>query len=191
VAAALLLVAGLSAVVVTVVTRVDISPAPPLAVPPRTVTFDAQWPPLGGLESKECITTSVTYESAVDGRCWRTFSGEATLTGDLEGTALWAMDANLGTPGDANDSTVEIPAVFNGTYLVRAAIPGCGTGEFMIAESLRFVGWASGQFIGTWQIMPASGRGDLTSISGSGTLAPATTDDPDAIRVHTGTITCG
>jgi hypothetical protein len=60
----------------------------------------------------------------------------------------------------------------------------------MIAEQLEFVGWASGQFIGRWQILPGSGRGDLAEIAGSGTVLAAFTDDPDASRTHTGAVSC-
>ena len=147
----------------------------PASVPvPIEVQFETQWPGLGGLESKECIATAVNYESADNGGgCLRKFVGEAQLSGDITGTALWAMIANVGVAADANDSAVEIPAAFNGTYLVRGDVAGCGSGEFMIAEQLEFVGWASGQFIGSWQILPGSGRLDLAEIAGSGTVLAA------------------
>ncbi|HUV18699.1 MAG TPA: DUF3224 domain-containing protein [Ilumatobacteraceae bacterium] len=162
----------------------DISPAAGTAV-----NFDTQWPSLGASKSQSCIETSTVYEWAEGaGRCIRTFEGEATLTGDITGTALWAMLANQGTAADENDARADITATFNGTYLVKAEVAGCGSGEFMIAEQLRFLGWESGQFAGTWQIVPGSGRGELSSITGSGTMPAA---DTDTTRAHTGTISCG
>lgn len=172
--------------------RRDASTPPGVAGVPIPVTFDVQWPALGGLETKDCIATTVTYEWAQDGSCWRTFVGEVTLSGDIIGAGLWAMHANLGVAGDERDSRVEVPSAFNGTYLVRADVDGCGSGEFMISEPLTFVGWASGQFTGTWQVVPGSGRGELASITGSGLVvgSPVDETDPDAPRTHVGTVSC-
>ena len=143
--------------------RGDSSPAD-VPVPNVDVQFEAQWPPLSGLESNECVNAGVDYESANNGGCLRMFAGEAELSGDITGTALWTMVANNGVAADANDSAVERPAAFNRTYLVQGNVAGCGAGDFMIDQQLRFVPWASGQFVGTWQVLPGSGRGGLAPI---------------------------
>jgi hypothetical protein len=185
--AAVVLVAGAVALIAS--RRGDSTPAD-VPAPTIDVQFETQWPPMFGLESKECIATGVEYESANNQRCLRKFAGEAQLSGDITGTALWAMIGNNGVAADANDSAVAIPAAFNGTYLVHGDVAGCGSGEFMIAEQLEFVGWASGQFVGTWQVLPGSGRGDLAKIAGSGTVLAAATDDPNVSRTHMGAVSC-
>ena len=132
------------------------------------VAFDLAWPDLPGLESPDCIESAVTYAWAQNGHCFRRFTGTVALTGDVSGTALWMMLGNFGLAATAQDSAVKIPAAFTGTYLVKATVEGCGTGEFMISEQLRFDGWESGAFSGTWQVVPGSGRGELSKISGGG-----------------------
>ena len=72
------------------------------------------------------------------GDCWRGWTGEATLTGDIEGTAIFDMAANLEydpAPGEVGTNL----ATFNATYLVHGSVTGCGTGEFMIVQILQFV----------------------------------------------------
>jgi hypothetical protein len=145
------------------------------------VSFELTWPDLQGLESPDCLETDTTYAWARDDRCFRRFSGETTLTGDVSGTALWMMLGNVGEGADAQDSAVKIPSTFTGTYLVRATVDGCGTGEFMITEQLRFDGWESGAFSGTWHVVPGSGRGDLSTIEGSGE-APGVNEGRDTTQ---------
>lgn len=184
-AAALLLVAG---VVTLRSIGDDPSPTSDTSATAGAVNFDTVWPPLADAQTQRCIDTDVVYEWAEVRSCIRSFEGEVTLSGDIVGSALWAMLANQGTAADPDDAEAAITATFNGTYLVKADVAGCGSGEFMIAEQLRFLGWASGQFAGTWQIIPGSGRGELASITGSGTMPAA---DTDTTRAHTGTISCG
>ena len=101
------------------------------------------------------------------------------------------MAANLGddpAPGEVGTNL----ATFKRDHLVHGSVTGCGTGEFMIVEILQFVGWENGAFVGTWQVIPGSGRGELADISGSGEVP----GDPDgntdvAPRIHTGVIDCG
>ncbi|MEZ5166527.1 MAG: hypothetical protein R2695_08535, partial [Acidimicrobiales bacterium] len=107
-AAIVVIVAGLGLLAVSRPGPTEVEPAAGDSVP---VEFTVEWPALGGLESTKCVDTSVTYEWAVQGRCFRTFVGESSFTGDVTGTALWSMDANLGVGGDG-DATVEIPAGF-------------------------------------------------------------------------------
>ncbi len=140
------------------------------------VTFHLAWPDLQGLEQPRCLAPIEPFDSAVQHRCFRTFYGLASASGDVSGTALWTMVGSEGKAATPDDATVEIPAAFNGTYIVQATIPGCGRGEFMIAEQLRFDGWEAGAFSGTWQIIPGSGRGELAEVSGGGTVPG---DHPD------------
>ncbi|MCU0259506.1 MAG: DUF3224 domain-containing protein, partial [Ilumatobacteraceae bacterium] len=156
-------------------------------------TFEVQWPDLGEM-TQACVEAQEVYLSAMSGRCFRQFLGEATFTGDIEGSALWSMMANTGTSSDG-DLSVDDVAGFGATYIVEAEVPGCGSGEFMITSTLTFRGWENGQFVGDWQIVPDSGREELATISGSGVVLPRQ-DDPDVVdyanqpRVHTGTISC-
>jgi hypothetical protein len=151
------------------------------------VTFEVQWPDLGEM-SKSCVETRELYLSADSGNCFREFLGEAALTGDIQGSALWSMMANVGTTSDG-DLSVEDVAGFGVTYIVDADVAGCGSGEFMITSTLTFRGWENGQFVGDWRIVPDSGREDLAAISGSGEVLPQD-GDVNQTRVHTGTISC-
>jgi len=157
---------------------------------PFQVTFNLTWPDLQGLEQPRCLPTEETYESASNGHCFRSFDGLVTVSGDMAGTALWTMAGNLGKAATASDSAVDIPAAFNGTYIVQATIPGCGTGEFMIAEQLRFDGWENGAFNGTWQVIPASGRGELANISGGGLVPGDRPEQSSTQELRTGQLTC-
>ena len=133
------------------------------------VTFEVQWPDLGRSMAFRCNgTTNYASTQAQTQRCLRGWGGEAQLTGDVDGVAMWDMVANAGDEGRQGEPEVDTPATFNATYLVKGDVAGCGTGEFMIAEVTRFLGWDLGQFVGTWQVMPGSGRGELVGLSGSG-----------------------
>jgi hypothetical protein len=154
------------------------------------VDFDVSWPDLADLETVNCVESRTSYLSAKGLRCFREFTGPNELTGDIEGTALWTMLGNLGSSADAEDSAVLIPATFNGTYIVKATIEGCGTGEFMIVEQLRFDGWASGAFSGTWQVLPGSGRDDLANLAGGGTVPGDFPDEGIDGSDRTGVLTC-
>ena len=82
-----------------------------------------------------------------------------------------------------------------GAYAVKATVAGCGTGEFMLMEMMQFKSGAdrdrpTGTYIGTWQIVPNSGRGALTSISGSGTSHGVFGTAQAEGRTFTGGIAC-
>jgi hypothetical protein len=154
------------------------------------VGFDLHWPDLQGLEGSACIDAAVLYTAAQHGDCFRQLTGEVELAGDVAGTGLWMMLGNVGRAADAEDSAVDVPATFTSTYLIRATVEGCGMGEFMIAEQLRFDGWESGAFSGTWQIVPGSGRGDLSTISGSGEVPGDDTDHGTDQATRRGEIGC-
>lgn len=184
-AAAVILLLGAAAIVVM---RTD-GGAPADAT---DVTFEVQWPGLADSQNPRCVETATVYESARSTHCLRGYSGEARLTGGVDGVALFDMAANQGAEPSAGEIPADL-ATFNATYLVKGTVAGCGTGEFMIAEVLRFLGWENGQFDGTWQVMRGSGRGELAGISGSGIVDPSplgagTDEDP---RTHSGTIDCG
>jgi hypothetical protein len=155
------------------------------------VSFDVEWPPLRSdsgvdLEQPDCITGfTERHQLAVNG-CPRSFKGVTRFTGDVIGEGLWSMVGGTGSAADSNDDRVITPAPFNATYLFSGEVPGCGTGEFMMASQLQFVGWAAGEFVGTWSIVPNSGRGELSTISGSGEVQ----EGSEGVRPHTGSISC-
>jgi hypothetical protein len=60
----------------------------------------------------------------------------------------------------------------------------------MIAELLRFDGWASGTFSGTWQVVPGSGRGELSAISGGGEVPGDHVDSATTQVTRTGQVAC-
>lgn len=188
IAAAALVALGLAGAAVAL-TSVD-DPVETTADRGRVVAFDITWPDLDGLETARCLETDVIYDWAPDGHCVRRFEGEVQLDGDLAGTALWTMEGNLGLQADPEDSAVLVPATFNATYLVRATVEGCGTGEFMIAEQLRFDGFESGGFSGTWQVLPGSGRDDLASIAGGGAVPGDAAGAATTQATRTGRISC-
>jgi len=167
------------------------SDSPAAVPPPRQVSFDVAWPDLRELESVQCVETRTSYFSANNLRCFRRWTGEAELTGDIQGTALWTMLGNNGEPADADDSAVLIPATFSSSYIVKATIDGCGSGEFMVVEHLRFDGWESGAFSGTWQVLPGSGRRELADIAGAGIVPGDFPADGTSQSSRSGQLTCG
>jgi Protein of unknown function (DUF3224) len=158
---------------------------------PHEVNFEVQWPSLRATGTNRCNGTT-QFESVGSGTCLRAWSGEAEFRGDIDGTSLWDMVANYGEEPGPDGAPVDTPATFSATYLVAGTVEGCGSGEFMMAEVTRFVGWSSGQFPGTWQVLPGSGRGDLLGLSGSGEIQPTSEAAPEITpHRYTGSLTCG
>lgn len=148
----------------------------------RDVSFEVQWPELR--ERPDCVTGFTERHGLTVNGCLRSFKGVTQFTGDMVGEGLWSMAAGTGY---AVDNRVTTPAPFNATYLFSGEVPGCGTGEFMMAAQMQFVGWDAGEFIGTWSIVPNSGRFELQSIAGSGDVLPSDGSGP---RMHSGSISC-
>ena len=168
------------------------SDAPPVAAPAaqRVIAFEIEWPDLRNVEGVNCVDSEITYFSATNGRCFREFAGEVAITGDIDGTGLWVMLGNLGEAANADDTAVNVPAAFTATYIVKATVAGCGQGEFMVSEQLRFDGWESGAFSGSWQVVPGSCSQDLSDISGGG-LVPGDFPDRDTSQAtRTGQVSC-
>lgn len=160
--------------------------------PANELSFDVLWPDLTVAAGRDlCVDAEQTYMSASRGECVATWSGEAVVTGDVGGTALWVMHAGTGRSDD-DDATMTLVRGFSATYVVQATIDGCGSGEFMMTDSLGFVGWEAGGFVGAWEIVPGSGRDGLAGISGSGQVVAQASDGngPAAARTHEGTVSC-
>jgi len=168
------------------------SDAPPVAAPAaqHAIAFEIEWPDLRSVEGVNCVESETTYFSATDGRCFREFVGEVPMTGDVDGTGLWAMLGNLGEAANADDTSVNVPSAFTATYIVKATVAGCGQGEFMVSEQLRFDGWESGAFSGTWEIVPGSGRQDLSDISGGGLVPGDFPARNTSQATRTGQVSC-
>ena len=113
----------------------------------------------------------------------------ATFTGDIAGNAYQSVVA--GDSDDFADRAVRHEDKV-ATYVVDGTVSGCGTGQFVLVETLQVVSgpdrdYSTGTFGGTWFIVADSGRGDLRDIAGSGTSSgPASETD----RELTGSITC-
>lgn len=151
-----------------------------------TNTFNIRWAYSEAME--EC-------PPAVGGAaCLNRFAmpAAATFTGDIAGVGnqvvLWNAQSDY--EGRAVDHIEHVA-----TYNVEGEVAGCGSGAFMLIEIMQFVSGAdhdrdSGTYTGTWQIVPESGRGELASLSGSGTSQGGFGTAPDAGREFTGSLTC-
>jgi hypothetical protein len=186
VAAALLLVVG----VVALTQANSNDPADTPGTAGFEVAFETTWPWLGDVGKQECFSgLSTDSELADAGNCLRVFNVITDFVGDISGQAATNIIAGVGSSRDG-DATVVLTTPHNITYLFRGSISGCGTGEFMIAEVLEFVGWESGMYVGTWQIVPGSGRGELQGVSGSGIVEPQDATGAEMVRPHVGTVSC-
>lgn len=136
--------------------------------------------------TSDCVPTSTTCLNHFD------IPASARFTGDVEGEGMQAVYWNdpEDYPGRAVDHLEHV-----GTYLVNGAIDGCGTGKFMLVEVMQFVSGAdrdrpTGTYKGTWQIVDSSGRGELSTVAGSGTSNGVFGTAGDEGRTFTGSITC-
>ena len=126
--------------------------------------------------------------------CLNHFDIPATseLKGDVAGYGYQGVFWNgpVDYTGQAADHLEHV-----GAYNIKATVAGCGTGEFMLMEMMQFKSGAnrdrpSGTYLGTWQIVPDSGRDALASISGSGTSRGVFGTAQADGRTFTGTIAC-
>jgi hypothetical protein len=120
------------------------------------------------------------------------FPTSSQLKGDVAGYGYQGVFWNA--PADYSGQTVD-HLEHVGAYNIKATIAGCGTGEFMLMEMMQFKSGAehdrpSGTYIGTWEIVPESGRDGLVSITGSGTSHGVFGTAQADGRTFTGTIAC-
>jgi hypothetical protein len=87
-----------------------------------------------------------------------------TLTGDVQGTASFKGSFVLGSANDLNPATIDFP--YESYNPFSGMVERCGTGTFIIHDEGN-LNSSSGQ----WWIVPGSGRGGLTGISGNGTFS--------------------
>jgi hypothetical protein len=86
-----------------------------------------------------------------------------TFNGDLGGTQASADTVGLGTINHITPAALDIPYVIYSRFVGH--VTNCGNGSFII----RTDGNGNTTHL-DWQIVPNSARGDLTGITGGGTL---------------------
>jgi hypothetical protein len=121
---------------------------------------------------------------------WKLHSpATAKFTGDISGNAYQSVV--WGNSDGFPDRAVQHEEKA-ATYVFGGTVAGCGTGEFLMIETVQIASgpdrdYSKGTAIGTWQIVPDSGRGDLRGISGNGSSSGLA---PDYDRSASGTVTC-
>jgi hypothetical protein len=98
-----------------------------------------------------------------------------TLTGDLQGTGSFEGSAVLGAFNDV--PTLDFPFEAYEPYSVT--VEGCGTGTLILHNEGDL-----NSLTGTWRIVPGSGRGGLSGISGNGTYSSAAPFTPSTYIGH-------
>lgn len=125
--------------------------------------------------------------------CAFRYDGSATakFSGDIDGNAyqsvVWPFSDDFADRAVRHEEKAA-------TYVFGGSVAGCGTGEFLMVETLQSVSGADRDFskgttTGAWTIVPDSGRNGLRSISGSGTSTSQPVDF-SRDRTFTGTVTC-
>jgi hypothetical protein len=159
----------------------------------HAVTFTVTWSM--GEMLRECVIGNLGHRG-----CLNHFQMPAasTFEGDVAGQAYEGVFWNDPTTTDPSPNLRHEEFIV--TYGVDGTVLGCGsgeTGEFMLMEMMQLKGDPASfathaPFTGTWQIVPASGRTNLATISGSGTSSgDMTYGDPiKRVRTFTGTVTC-
>ena len=113
----------------------------------------------------------------------------AKFTGDIDGnayqTVVWGNGDDFADRAVRHEEQVA-------TYVFGGTVAGCGTGEFVMIETVQILSgpdrdYSKATAIGTWEIVPDSGRNGLRTISGSGTSSGVY---PDLDRTASGTVTC-
>ncbi len=103
-----------------------------------------------------------------------------TLTGDFEGHGQFKGGAILTAANDFSPATLDVPFESYEPYSVH--VEGCGTGT-LILHTEGNLNSTNGQ----WWIVPGSGRGDLTGISGNGS---SSAPGPFAPAILVGHVRC-
>jgi hypothetical protein len=98
-----------------------------------------------------------------------------TLSGDLQGTGSFTGSAVLGAFNDI--PTLDFP--FEAYEPFSVTVGRCGTGTFILHNQGNL-----NSLTGVWQIVPGSGRGGLTGISGNGTYSSAAPFTPSSYIGH-------
>ena len=141
----------------------------------RKVTFTtASGPP---------VPFAQTCDSA--GACLVPISGgpESTITGDFEGTGVYAGAARLLGTDEAYSSAV---ATFTGS------VQGCGEGTNTIRYDADYSADLPHGGGGTWEIVDGLGTGDLKRLNGKGTFRVGEVNPSDfsGTNLFKGTIRC-
>lgn len=158
------------------------------------VTFTVTWS-MGPLAKQDCVNSGYFG-------CLEHFQmpGVSKFQGDVTGQAAEGVFWNARVPYASATAQSVSHEEFVAVYGVYATVPECGVNrnaEFMLTETIQDT-WSTdtfterGTYIGTWQIVPESGRGALANVSGSGTSSGEITyaDETKNARTFTGTITC-
>jgi Protein of unknown function (DUF3224) len=140
-------------------------------------------PAFAGSGGREAHRANVTFTSTsgppvsfapacdASGACLLPVSGgpESTVTGDYQGTGVYAGAARLIKADEAISSAL---ATFTGT------VRGCGEGTNTIRYDAHYGADRPNGGGGTWKIVPGLGTGDLRDMTGHGTSTVGTTN-PD------------
>ena len=176
-AAALLVVVG----AVSVVARDDGS-----AASTHDVAFTVVWNVGTTVNDCPTDTTSPTCTFRYEG------SATARFAGDVDGRAyqsiVWGNSDGFADRSVQHEDKAA-------TYVFDGTVAGCGTGQFLMVETVQIVSgpdrdFRTGTSAGSWQIVPDSGRGDLRTISGSGTSSGHATDLDTVGRSFSGAVSC-
>jgi len=100
-----------------------------------------------------------------------------TASGDIQGTGSFRNSFILGAANDLSGAVPDFP--YDSYEPFSGTIEGCGTGTFILHDEGNLNSNA-----GQWWIVPGSGRGDLTGISGSGTFSSPAPFAPTAYIGH-------
>jgi Protein of unknown function (DUF3224) len=106
-------------------------------------------------------------------------TGPETITGDWKGQSEYTYGFFILPSGFSYGGGVDR---FTGT------INGCGTGSVIYQE--QYSSDAKGNFKGSWQMVEASGTGDLASLRGSGTYSGVTKPDGSISGEYGGRVDC-
>jgi Protein of unknown function (DUF3224) len=140
-------------------------------------------PAFAGSGGREAHRANITFTTAsgppvsfapacdASGACLLPVSGgpESTVTGDFQGTGVYAGAARLIGANEAISSAI---ATFTGS------VKGCGEGTNTIRYDAHYGADRPNGGGGTWKIVPGLGTGDLRDMTGHGTFTVGTTN-PD------------
>ena len=126
------------------------------------------------------------------GACLVPISGgpESTVTGDFDGTGVYAGAAHL--VGRQEQGQLGDEAYSSAITTFTGTIKGCGEGTEITRYDAHYSADLPHGGGGTWEIVDGTGTGDLQELSGDGTFTVGTTDPEDfsGTAVFKGTIRC-
>jgi hypothetical protein len=142
------------------------------------------------------VRTTVTDcpTDITDPPCAFRYEGSATskFTGDVDGRAyqsiVWPNSDDFAGRAVRHEEKAA-------TYLFSGTVAGCGTGMFLMVQTVQSVSgpdrdFGTGTSTGAWQIVPNSGRDGLSTISGSGTSSGQPTHLDTAGQSFIGAVSC-